>query len=413
MIPPRHSPVLITLFAVAAAFAAARAEPNWPRLGGPEGTGLSSETSLPTKWDATAVAWKTTLRGTGQSSVIAWGDRLFVTSASPDGTKRWVHGLDRRTGAQVWEREIQVTNPEEVHKMNTWATPTCVTDGERVIAFFGTGGLHCFGLDGSPKWSRDLGRFPGPWGTAASPIIEGDLVIQNCDAEGPCAIAAFDRRTGEPVWSTPRRSVERGGWSTPLVISAASRREVILNGQFGVNAYDPTTGRELWFCRGFAGRGEPTPAFARGLLFVINGLAGNTYAVRPGGSGDVTATHRVWDARRQGGRDQPSPAVVGEFVLIASMSGVLTTYEAGSGRILFTDRLGSAVAATPLVAGGLVYFQMESGEVVVVKPGPALEVVARNPCGAAESEIFRAALAPIQGRLFARSRTTVYCIAPK
>lgn len=393
------------------ALSALHAETNWPRLGGPQGTGLSAETRLPVKWDAGAIRWKTTLRGAGQSAVVNWSDRLFVTSAGPDGATRRVHCLDRQTGKLKWEREIAVGKPELTHKMNTWATPTCVTDGERVVAFFGVGGLHCFDLDGKPLWSCNLGDFPGPWGVAASPIIEGNLVIQNCDAEGACAVTAVDKRTGKVVWTTERRSVDRGGWSTPIVVAAAGRRELILNGQYGVNAYDPATGGELWFCAGFAGRGEPVPAFAHGLLYVVNGLAGNTYTIRPGGSGDVTATHRVWNARRTGGRDQPSPAIVGDFALISSMSGVLTTYDAKSGQIHFTDRLGSAIAATPLTANGLVYFLMESGETVVVKPGRALEVVARNSLGAAANEIFRASLAPIQGQFFTRSHQIVYCFA--
>ena len=404
------TPVL-ALFAATAGTLPLRAEQNWARFGGPEGSGRSAETTLPVKWDAGSVRWKTTLKGAGQSSVVNWGNRLFLTSASPDGGKRWVHCLDRETGKLLWEREVTVASPEIIHKMNTYATPTCATDGERVIAFFGPGGIHSFDLEGEPQWSRELGRFPGPWGVAASPIIDGSLVFQNCDAEGPCSLVALSNATGEPVWTAKRAETERGGWSTPIVIEAAGRRELVLSGQFGVNAYDPATGRELWSCQAFAGRGEPVPVHAHGLLYVVSGLAGNTYVVRPGGSGDVTATHRVWDAPRVGGRDQPAPAVVGDFVLIASMSGILTTYDAKTGRIHFTERLGSALAASPLVAHGLVYFQMENGEVIVIKPGRTLEIVARNSIGAPRSEIFRAALSPIQGQLFTRSRTVVYCIA--
>jgi outer membrane protein assembly factor BamB len=280
-----------------------------------------------------------------------------------------------------------------------------------VIAFFGPAGLHCFDLEGNPQWSRDLGRFPGPWGVAASPVIDGDLVFQNCDSEGPCSIIALNKKTGQTVWQTERPEAERGGWSTPVLLEAAGRRELILSGESGVHAYDPATGRELWFCRSFVGRGEPAPVFAHGLLYVVRGLAGNTFALKPGGSGDVTTTHRVWDARRIGGRDQPAPAVVGDFVLITSMSGILTTYDAKTGQIHFTERLGAPVAASPLVANGLAYFQMETGETIVIKPGKALEIVARNSIGAERDEIFRAALSPIQGQLFTRSRRVVYCIA--
>ena len=389
----------------------ARVESNWPRFGGPEGNGRSVETTLPVMWNADAVAWKTPLKGAGQSSIVGWGDRLFVTSGAPNGRTRWVFCLNRETGRILWEREVAVERPEVIHKMNTFASPSCVTDGERVIAFFGAGGLHCFDLDGQPQWSRDLGRFPGVWGVAASPIIEGDRVIQNCDAEGACSVVALNKKTGEPLWSTPRAEAERGGWSTPIVIEAGGRRELVLSGESGVNGYDPATGRELWFSRSPAGRGEPVPAFANGLLYVVCGLAGNTYALKPGGNGDVTTTRRVWEARRIGGRDQPGPAVVGDFVLIASMSGILTTYDATSGKIRFSERLGGAVAASPLIANGLVYFQMENGEVLVIKPGPSLEIVARNSLGSVREEIFRAALSPMHGRLYARSRSAVYCIA--
>jgi outer membrane protein assembly factor BamB len=389
------------------------AEPNWTRFGGPEGSGRSAETALPVKWDAGSIAWKTPLRGTGQSSVINWGNRLFLTSASSSGGKRWVHCLDRHTGKLEWEREVTVAAPEIIHKMNTFASSSCVTDGERVIAFFGPGGIHCFDLEGKPQWSRELGGFPGPWGVAASPIIDGNLVFQNCDAEGACSLQALDKTTGKPVWTAKRAEAQRGGWSTPVVIEAAGRRELLLSGESGVNAYDPATGRDLWFCKSFVGRGEPVPVYVNGLIYVVSGLAGNTFAIRPGGSGDVTATHRVWDARRIGGRDQPAPAVVGEFVLIASMSGILTTYDAKTGEIFFSERLGATVAASPLVANGLVYFQMENGEVVVIKPGRTLEIVARNAIGAERNEIFRASLSPIQGQLFARSRGVVYAIAER
>ncbi|MDO8542390.1 MAG: PQQ-binding-like beta-propeller repeat protein [Opitutaceae bacterium] len=403
--------LVFCLIATAGAVFDLHAEPNWARFGGPEGSGRSAETGLPVKWDAGSVRWKTTLKGVGQSSVVNWGDRLFLTNAAPDGTKRWVHCLDRQTGKLRWEREVAVAASEVIHKMNTFASASCVTDGERVIAFFGRGGIHCFDLEGNPKWSRQLGSFPGPWGVAASPVIDGNLVFQNCDAAGECSLVALNKETGEPVWTAKRAEAERGGWSTPVVIETSGRRELVLSGESGVNAYDPATGRELWFCKSFVGRGEPVPIFAHGLLYVVSGLAGNTYALRPGGNGEVTATHRVWDAKRIGGRDQPAPAVVGDFVLITSMSGILTNYDAKTGRIHFSERLGSPVTASPLTANGLVYFQTENGEVVVIKPGKTLEIVTRNSIDAPRGEIFRAGLAPIQGQLFTRSRGVVYCIS--
>ena len=388
------------------------AEENWARFRGPLGTGHSTDAAVPVEWGEGEIKWKATLRGEGQSSVVNWGDRLFLTSANKEGSERWIHCLDRNSGDLLWEQSVEVAASETPHKMNSFATSTCVTDGERVIAFFGPGGLHCYDLEGNLQWKKDLGAFPGPWGVAASPIIDGDLVIQNGDAEGPSSLLAFEKKSGNPVWSTDRGELPRGGWSTPILIETGERRELVLNGETGVSAYDPATGKDLWFCEGFNGRGSPVPDFAHGQLYVVNGKPGDTYVVKPGGSGDVSDSHRVWNARRHGGRDLPSPAVVGDFVLISSMSGILTTYDAKSGETHFTERLDAPVSASPLVANGLVYFQMENGEVVVVKPGKTLEIVARNSVGAGAEEIFRATLAPIQGQLFSRSQNVVYCIAP-
>lgn len=386
------------------------AEDNWPRFRGPLGTGHSESTELPVEWNSGAVKWKTTLKGDGQSSVVNWGDKLFVTSAKVDGSERWIHCLDRNSGELLWEKSVAVPASETPHKMNSFATSTCATDGEVVVAFFGPGGLHAYDLEGKELWNKKLGAFPGPWGVAASPIIDGDLVIQNCDAEGPSSLVALDKKSGEVVWTAKRPDAPRGGWSTPIFIETGERRELVLNGEFGVTAYDPATGTELWFCKGFNGRGAPVPDFAHGQLYVVNGKPGDTYVVKPGGSGDVTSSHMVWNARRKGGRDLPSPVVVGDFVMISSMSGILSAYDAKTGETWYSERLDAPISASPLVANGLVYFQAENGEVIVVKPGKTLDVVARNSVGADPEEIFRATLAPIQGQLFSRSGNAVYCI---
>jgi hypothetical protein len=149
--------------------------------------------------------------------------------------------------------------------MNSYATPTCATNGKQVVAFFGPAGIHCFDLKGEEKWSRELGAFPGPWGVAASPIILGDLVIQNCDAEGASSLIALSLEKGEPVWQTEREKKPRGGWSTPIVIENGDRKELVLNGELGVRGYDPKTGKELWFCESFNGRGSPVPDFFNGI----------------------------------------------------------------------------------------------------------------------------------------------------
>lgn len=383
---------------------------TWSSFRGPHGTGLSSQ-SLPTKWNEKSIAWRAEIEGSGQSSAVNWGNKIFLTSAKDNGLTRLVLCLDASNGKVLWKKTIEVDAPEQSHKMNSLATPSCATDGERVVAFFGKGGLHCFDLDGKPLWSRiDLGSFPGNWGIAASPLILDGKVIQNCDAEGNSYLLAVDKKTGETVWITPRKSTPKGGWSTPILIDTGKRKELVLNGEFGVQAYDPETGKDYWFCKSFNGRGSPVPFFANNLVYVVNGQPGDLYVVKPGGEGDVTDTHMAYHAKRVGGRDLPSPVVVGNYLFVVSLSGIATTYNALDGEIYYSERLGGSFSASPMVANGLAYLLSEAGETVVVRPGKTLDIVSRNNLGLSSEETFRAAISPIDGRLFLRSSKALYCI---
>lgn len=389
---------------------AAPADTNWPRFRGPNWDGHSAEKGLPVKWNAQSVVWKVPLKGRGQSSPVVWDERIFLTTALDSGKQRVVFCVDRKDGKTLWEHVAWTGAPEKSHAMNGWASPTCATDGEVVAAFFGRGGLHGYTVEGKHLWSLNLGTFEGPWGTAASPIILGDLVIQNCDAEREAYLLAVDKRTGKTVWKTPRDVPERGGWSTPVLVDASGRRELVLNGAKAVTAYDPADGKPLWFCKSFNGRGEPTATPGNGLIFMVNGLVGDIYAVRPGGSGDVSQTHRAWHTPRKVKRDQPSPIVIGKYLLVADMQGLTTCYEADTGKALWTERLNGNFTASPIAAGGLAYFQNEAGETYVIEPGPKLKLASRNSLGAESSEVFRAALTPSRGQLFARSDRMLYCI---
>lgn len=409
--------VAALLWSVAATSSLAQTEGNWPQWRGPLANGHSQDSGLPVRWDATSIVWKTPLPGNGQSTPVIWGDRLFLTSALQQGQTRVVYCLDRNQGTILWQRQAWSGAPEPSHKMNGWASATCATDGERVVACFGKGGLHCFSMEGKPLWSRDLGSFPGPWGTAACPIIVGDLVIQNCDAAETASIVGIDKKTGKTAWQTPRAVPFRGGWSTPVLVQAelvqaGQRQELVLNGEKAVTAYDPATGKELWSCKSFNGRGEPTVTPGNGLIHVINGLAGDIYAIRPGGSGDVTLTHMAWHTPRKGGRDQPSPILVGDYLIVADMKGLTTCYDRRTGKELWKERLRGAFSSSPIAAGGLVYFQNEAGETFVLEPGPALKVAAENSLGA-DGEIFRAGLTPSAGQMFTRSQTHAYCIGKR
>ena len=385
---------------------------NWPRFRGPNGTGVSADTQVPTKWSNDTLAWSIELPVSGHSSPIIWGEKILLTgtTGSDNSVRRHVICVDRSTHKVLWNKSVAEGAGEKLHQMNSWATPSCVTDGEFVVAFFGDGGLHCFDMDGNEKWSRDLGRFPGAWGVGASPVILGDMVIQNCDAMGDSYLLAVDKKTGKNIWKTPRRATPRGGWSTPILIETKDRQELVLNGEFGVQGYDPKTGKDLWYCKSFNGRGTPTPVWGHGMLFVVNGKPGDVYSVRPGGNGDVTDSRMVWHSGRNGGRDLPSPALVGDCLVVISMTGIATGYKATTGAELWKTRLGGNYSASPVVANGLVYATAEDGTVNVIKPGSEFALVSKNRIEAPTSESFRSSAAISNGQLFFRSNTRLYCV---
>jgi outer membrane protein assembly factor BamB len=386
----------------------AHAFENWPTWRGPLATGHTDETELPVKWSAENIQWKVDVGGRGQSSPIIWGDKIFLTSAHDKGNKRSVSCIDM-SGKVLWQKIAWEGEPELVHNMNPWASASCVTDGERVVAFFGKGGIHCYDFDGKLLWTKDLGKFDGPWGTAASPIIVGDLVIQNCDADDQSYIIALNKKNGETVWKTDREIVR--GWSTPILVETKERTELVMNGHHGVNSYDPKTGKELWFCKGDTGRGTPTVVPYGETLIAVNGRPGAMFAVKPGGSGQVNDSHEVWRTRRGIGRDLPSPLIIGDYLLVVSLKpGIAVSYNAKTGEELDKVRLSGEFSASPIAADGLAYIPNEDGEVFVIRPGKKIEIVARNKVNSGDDEIFRASITPLGGKLYLRSDKTLYCI---
>lgn len=403
---------LLSVLALTAVSSASAAEP-WAQWRGPHGDGQITQAAPPTKFTPANIVWKAALPGIGQSSPIVWDDRVFLTSWENLGAKRLVFAVDRATGKLLWTKTAWTGSPEPSHKMNGWASASCVTDGERCYAFFGKGGgLFCYSRDGEKLWDLPLGDFDGPWGTAACPVLFGNLVIQNCDAEANAQLIGVDKLTGKIVWSTPRENYR--GWSTPLLLPLGNRTQAIINGHTGVRSYDPETGKELWFCAGFAGRGEPsaTPD-NEGRLIMVNGLQGDVYAVKADGKGDVTATKRLWNTPRKTRRDLPSPAVVGKHALVMAMAGILTDYDTATGKVLWEERVEGDYSASPVVVDGKAIFVAEAGELVVVDPNAATHVVSRSSVGAPQDEVFRSSLAAHDGQWLLRSDKALYCIGTK
>lgn len=401
---------VLFVFVVMSVMPVLEAAQPWPQWRGPHGDGRVAEDVPALAWTADNVVWKAALPGVGQSSPIIWDDRIFLTASEKNGAERLVFALNRKDGKLVWKQTAWTGAPEPSHQMNGWASATCATDGERVYAFFGRGGgLFCYSRDGEKLWELPLGEFPGPWGTAACPIIVDNLILQNCDSEGDARLIGVDKLTGKIVWSTPREN--QRGWSTPLIVSYGGQTQAVINGHSGTRCYAVETGKELWFCPGFNGRGEPTiTPDAQGNFFAVNGLAGDVYAIRNGGQGEVGQTHRLWHTPRKSGRDLPSPAVVDTHLLVMAMKGILTCYDTRTGAVEWEERVGGNYAASPVVADGKALFVAEDGEVLVIDPVATPHLVRRNQIPVAENEVFRASLAAHNGQWLLRSDKVLYCL---
>ena len=384
---------------------------EWKSFRGPTGMGVT-EQRIPTSWNTSSILWKKSIPGEGQSSVVEAGNKIFVTASENSGNKRSLLCFSKDTGKLVWQKTIIYKGEESSHRMNGWCTPTPATEGNRVVAFLGPAGMHCFDTDGKKIWELQLGDFPGSWGAAASPVIIDDIIYQNCDSMGPSRLLAISLETGKILWNTPRVEKPRGGWSTPICITANGKKQLVVNGEYGVRGYDLSNGNELWFCKGFNGRGSPVPFFGNGFLYVVNGKPGDLYAVSPTGKGDVTKTHLKWHAKRNGGRDLPSPAMIHDLVLVTSMSGIITCYDAKSGKTHWIDRLQGAFSGSPIVSNDDYYIQSESGTTFVIKPNKdSLEVISKNQISNDIEEVFRATISPIDGRVYTRSSKHLYCIS--
>ncbi len=446
--------VVIALTSLSAA-SAPRPGVDWPSFRGIAASGIGDGKATPTTWNAstgTGVKWKTAIAGLGHSSPVIWGDLVCVTTATSEGDqslkvglygdiapvndtteKAWkVVCLDKNTGAQKWERELRRGVPAvKRHTKATHANSTLATDGERIVAFLGSEGLHALDMKGRPLWSKDFGvlesgyfMFPAAqWGFASSPIIHEGRVIVQADVFKGSFVAAFDAKTGKEIWRTARADVPT--WSTPAVYTgsglprAESRgpAQVIVNGWKHIGGYDLKTGKELWKMTGGGDIPVPTPIVAHGLIYITNahGPASPVFAIKPTATGDIslpadarTNEHIVWSQNREGAYMQ-TPLVYGDYLYVCRDNGVLSVYDARTGERKYQQRLAdgkTGFTASAIAANDKVYYTSEEGGVYVVKAGPAFELLAENTLG----EIAMATPAISEGVLFFRTKGNLVAI---
>lgn len=382
---------------------------NWPGWRGPRGDGTSLEKNVPVRWSATEnIVWKVPIPGKGHASPIVWNDRIFVVTAIEDQNQRVLLCLDRNTGKVVWQRVVLVAPLEKLHRLNSRASSTPATDGEKVyVSFLDRDKMFvaAYDFDGNEVWSVRPGVFSSMHGYCSSPVLWKDKVLVNGDHDGPAYLVALKRATGETIWKTPRPNRTRS-YCPPIVRTIDGRNQMILSGSLCVASYDPDTGKQHWIIDGPTEQFVASLVYNGELLFMTCGFPDRfVQAIRPTGSGNVTKTHVAWQIEKDCAY-VPSPIAIGPYFLGVSDSGAATCYEAATGNILWRERLGPHFSASLVAANGLAYFLSDKGIMTIVKPGPKFEVAARNDI----DEDMRASPAISGGKMFLRGVKNLYCI---
>jgi outer membrane protein assembly factor BamB len=392
---------------------------NWPQWRGPDGNGYSRERGLPTEWSPTSnVRWKVPLPGPGMSSPVVWGSRVFVTQVlDRDGKQRALICFDRKDGKSLWQRVTEFQGKESTYDGEKhYCSASPVTDGERVVASFASAGVLCYDMRGKPLWTRDLGPCEQLWGTAASPIIYQDLVIHNFGPGERTFLIALDKKTGKDVWKVEMpgkfghtQQEWTGSWSTPVISKREGRDELIMSWPGEIRAYEPRTGKLLWNCKGLGPLVYTSPLVSPEHVVVLSGFGGPAVAVRRGGTGDVTESHRLWRNEKSTQRIG-SGIILGDHVYQMNENGVLQCFEIKSGKELWAERATRTTWSSMIHADGKFYVPNQQGEVVVLAAKPVFELIGRN----ALNERIQSSIAVSDGELFIRTYNHLWCIgAPK
>lgn len=432
---------------------------NWPTWRGPTGDGISTESGFATEWSReTNVRWRVELPEPGNSTPIVWGDRVFVTQQMDGGKRRTLLCLDRKTGEKLWQKGVDAPEMERTHETNPYCSPSPVTDGERVIAWFGSAGLVAFDMEGNQLWQRPLGKVDHAFGYGSSPVIYGELCFLNFGPGTREFAFAVDKQTGEIVWEheAPRpefsfRDFEDdeeeegedeedendededdgdeddeededegddaddddeedidifGTWSTPIVVSG----EVIFCFRDEITAFEPTTGEQIWTYKGIGPMMKATPVAGEGILVALGGIESGSLGLRLGDKGLLTDSHLAWKKPRAGGRI--GAGVIQDGHLYANKeNGIVECLDLESGEVVWQQRLGgtdgrSEIWSSLILTDGKIYVINQKADVFVLAASPEYQLIATNSL----AEMTNSSVVGSQGDLFIRTHEALWCI---
>lgn len=416
--------LVLTSFITLASVKDAAFADDWPQFRGPSGNAASeTATNAPIHWsDDQNIAWKTSLPGRGASSPIVFGDRIFVTaftgyglSAEEPGDKGdlrlHVICLDRATGSVLWNKSIPgsehtqtMTNRVADHGL---ATATPVADGKAVYAFFGVSGVVAIDWDGNLLWQAAVGTGTKGFGSASSPVLFEDLLIVNASVESS-TVFAFDKKTGRVVWKIDEIN---SAWTSPCIAEAPGGQwELVINQKDLIYGFEPHTGEKLWECVGIDDYVVPVPISHEGIIYCLGGRKNRCIAVRLGGRGDVTDTHKLWESNI--GANVTSPVYHDGYLYWASDKGIATCLDAKTGKDMFRERLPTRgrVYASVVRAADKLYMTTRDQGILVLKAAPSYQELARNTI-ASDANMFNASPAISGNQLLLRSDSFLYCIS--
>lgn len=396
---------------------------DWTNWRGPGAMGVSENRNVPVAWRGSEnVAWKTELPGAGGSSPIVAEEKSYVTCYTGYGVpgeapgdlrnlKRRLLCLNRSDGIVIWSREVVAKLPEqEKVRDHGYASSTPAADADGVIVFFGKSGVFAFSHAGEKLWGADVGEGTHGWGSATSPVLYKNLVIINASVESGSLIA-LDRTTGKEVWRTTGM---KESWNTPLLVPVEGSGSELVVAVFGkVLGFDPDSGASLWSCdTGIGWYMVPSLVNHHSMVYCIGGRSGGALAVRVGGRGDVTGSHRAWTMKK--GSNVSSPVFYqGHLYWAHEQLGIINCVEAETGELVYEERLPRAgqVYSSPILAGENLYFVTRGGSVFVIKAQPKFHQLARNEMG--DRSRFDASPVVDENRLLIRSDRYLYCLAPR